>query len=370
MQHQSLLPTNVLIIAQSGRMLAQLAVDAGFTPWVIDCFADLDTQSLAQQSFKVNSLALSDIKNLTDQLKEDFGLTHLLYGSGFENYTDSLAYLEKHWVVLGNPVEVICGLQDKPKFFQRLQALNIPFPESRFEPPDVDDSWLLKHMQGQGGTGVYCSQKNHNAAFAAPPHKIYWQRQLAGVSMSVSFLAGSDALHILGFNRQWTQQIGPNPFVFAGVTNHADISSANQAVLYESLAKLVKLYAVRGLGSLDFMLVDGRCYVLEINARIPASAQLYGKSVLNAHIQACLGLASRFDVQIARPAGFWVCYASAQHKLPQAACWPDWVLDRPEPAAIIGKGQPICSIIASGNSPAQVLTQLQTRQSYIETILN
>ncbi|MDD1621716.1 MAG: ATP-grasp domain-containing protein, partial [Methylococcaceae bacterium] len=175
----------------------------------------------------------------------------------------------------------------------------------------------------------------------------------------------------LGFNRQWTTAIDDShPFVFAGVASHAEVSVVNQKLLSDWLAKLAGVYPLRGLGSLDFIVVDGECYVLEINARIPASAQLYGTSIFALHLQACNGVLDGKAVEQVAPAAYQIIYAREMLRVPESVAWPTWAADRPVCGSIIGKGQPLCSIIAAGNSPRQVLERLRRRQQIIENILN
>ena len=56
----------ILIIASSARMLAQTARASGFKPLVIDLFADLDTQSYAEDFNKITTLAKQYLKPAVD----------------------------------------------------------------------------------------------------------------------------------------------------------------------------------------------------------------------------------------------------------------------------------------------------------------
>jgi len=357
-------PSKLLVIASSARMLAQLACDAGFQPFAIDCFGDEDTRKLAAQVVKVASLALADVKQVVDSMRQRHDLTHVVYGSGFEKHTETLDYLEKHWVVWGNAAAVFRGFQDKPAFFAQLSVLSIPFPETVFVPPEDRGDWLLKPMHGEGGMGI--SRYQPDSTIERGDY-CYWQRRLQGQAMSVLFLAGRGKVKALGFNRQRTTALDDDhAFVFAGVTNCADLSAANQYLVSDWLSRLVGVYPLQGLGSLDFMLVDGRCYLLEINSRIPASAQLYGRSIVSLHIGACQGVLG--DVGLPQPKGYQIIYAQKPMQVPHNVNWPEWTVDRPFSGALIGKGEPICSIISAGKTVGQVEERLRQQQNFIEKL--
>lgn len=361
------IPKQLLVTAQSGRMLAQMLVDAGIEPVVLDCFADLDTRQLSLATVKVPSLKLDDIKLAIKDLKQKYGLTHVVYGSGFENNPESLAFLEQDWIMLGNRSSVFRQFQDKKAFFRQLADLAIPCPEVVFSPPDDGREWLIKPMRGEGGVAI---RRFNPADKNQDQGDCYWQRRLYGQPYSALFVAGRGWVRVLGFNRQWTASFEGHPFVFAGVGNHAQFPEADQNRVAEWLSKLVSVYPLRGLGSLDFILAEDGCYLLEINARIPASAQLYGKSVFIRHLQGCLGVLNDANREQAGPAAYQIVYAPKTLTIPDAIDWPTWAVDRPESGAIIGKGQPICSIIAAGKSPRQVSEQLSRRLQIIENILN
>lgn len=364
--HQSAIPEKLLVIAQSARMPAQLAVNAGLRPVAIDCFADQDTRQIAVETWRVPSLALCDVRPVIEAIREKYGLTYLVYGSGFEHHVETLAYFEEHWLVLGNSAEVFRQLQDKSAFFAQMAVLAIQCPETVFFAPADGGDWLVKPMQGEGGATISHYDPNDDIG---SPAKCYWQRYLKGQAMSVLFAACNGQARLLGFNRQWTTAIdAKHAFVFAGIRNRAELSQAHQQLLSDWLARLVLAYRLQGLGSLDFMLVDDRCYLLEINPRIPASAQLYGASIFSLHVQACLG--ELHDCAPTEPKGYQIVYARKALRIPYGLNWPEWAVDRPGAGSIIGKGGPICSIIAAGKTAEQVEDNLRRRQDFIETLLN
>jgi len=112
----------ILIVASSARMLAQAAKDAGLKPLVIDLFADLDTQGYAEDFRRIKSLAEQDLTPAVDDFVERYAVTHVIYGSGFEYYLESLRYLGSRLTVLGNHPDVFAKLQDKQAFFSSLMS--------------------------------------------------------------------------------------------------------------------------------------------------------------------------------------------------------------------------------------------------------
>jgi len=101
-------------------------------PLVIDLFADLDTQGYAEDFCRIKSLAEQDLAAAVDYFVERYAVAHVIYGSGFECYPESLNYLGSRLTVLGNHPEVFAKLQNKQTFFSELDDLNIPHPEVVF----------------------------------------------------------------------------------------------------------------------------------------------------------------------------------------------------------------------------------------------
>jgi predicted ATP-grasp superfamily ATP-dependent carboligase len=356
----------IVVVAQSARMLSQLAVNAGFLPIAIDCFADLDTRQLALDNIKVDSLCAEDLLPALRAVTQRHGVKRLVYGSGFEAHPDSLELIERDWQILGNSMSVFRRLQNKREFFAELSALGIPYPETIFSRPPIAGEWLYKPNQGQGGQGIVYADH----AVEQQPNG-YWQQLLQGGSFSALFVANGENYKILGFNRQWTVAVNDHtPFIFAGIHNQARLAGCYQRVVSFWLKRLLDVYPFRGLASLDFLVSGDRCYFLEINPRIPASSQLYGHKLFSLHLSSCQGTLSFRGKVRARPRGYQIVYSSAEARLPMAVSWPSWAVDLPESGAIIGQGQPICSIIAGGKNVAQVSRRLQQRQQIIENLLN
>jgi methenyltetrahydromethanopterin cyclohydrolase len=307
-----------LIIATSGRMLAQYTKQKGFDVVVIDCFADVDTFFYAKKVIRVDSLSIENIKIALNELS-NFEIAGVIYGSGFENQIESLYFLESCFEILGNLPTVFERVQNKRAFFAALDFLEIPYPETHFNLPIESKKWLSKPLNGQGGVGIN-SQKA----------EIYWQQFCDGKSGSVLF----SNTEIIGFNTQWTH----GDFLFAGISNHSDLSNSQKQQLQFWVQKLVSHFNLRGLNSLDFIHTKNEIFVLEINPRPSASMQLYDAPFFSA---------------------YEIIFAPHSLIIPKNFNWLKNCQDLPHSGVIIPKNSPICSMIARGVQPESALKKLK-----------
>lgn len=356
------IPEYVLIVASSGRMLAQAAYRAGYKPFVIDLYADRDTCLYAQETLLVTSLALHHIAPALEAFFTHIPLTHIIYGSGFENHPESLIYLANRLTILGNPPDVFANILNKKYFFSVLDQLSIPYPHVAFtKPKNASDAWLTKPLQGHGGIGIqhFHPDDKHSTL-------VYWQRYIQGTAHSVLFLADGNNAQIIGFNNQWSVQSNQDHFLFSGISNAESIPNQHKASVMQWLTAIIPIFALKGLNSLDFICAAQGCYVLEINARPPASMQLYDDALFVRHIEACQeqlheSPAIPFDDYKA----YQIIYAKHDTQIPMEFAWPSWCMDLPDDGALIHTGQPVCSIIASHKQSQQIMQQLVIKQQII-----
>jgi len=354
----------LLIVANSARMLAQAVSTAGLKPLVIDLFADLDTQGCAEAFRCVPSLAEKDLAPIIDEFIKRYAVRYVVYGSGFEYCPDSLRYLASRCVILGNDPETFIRLQDKQAFFSTLEQLNVTYPAVSFTAPDCGKHWLIKPMRGQGGAGIRRYRKK-DAADLTP---VYWQQYQAGTPQSVLFLADGQTAQIVGFNTQWSVSLNVGEeFVFSGIINCTDLQDLHKRRIAAWLEKMVPAFGLKGLNSLDFIQADDDIFILEINARPPASMQLYDGDLLIRHIQATV----RAFQEPVKPtsqvdySGYQIVYAQQDLMIPDFFEWPDGCRDLPQAGNMCRVGQPICSMIAHAKKPQHVLDQLLIQQQII-----
>ena len=350
----------LLIIANSGRMLAQSAAKAGYRPLVIDLYGDSDTCRYSEECCCLPSLAKEFLLPAVDRFVARYGVSFAVYGSGFECFQPSLVSLAKKLTVWGNSPEIFSQFNNKRLFFNQLKNMSIPFPEVRFVKPTAPDGWLFKPFSGFGGVEIsYFNGKLKNTPG-------YWQQYQAGHAHSALFVVDGVQARTLGFNRQWTIKLNDeNEFIFSGIINATDLTAEQKQVVSVWVDQLAAVYTLKGLNSLDFIRQGSEVYLLEINPRPPASLQLYGGDLLTLHIKACQGELSDNAVTTSPVCGVKIIYANRPIRIPGNFSWPPGAMDIPKAGSLINTHQPICSIIARQNKPETVLRQLNQTQDFI-----
>lgn len=339
-------------------MLAASAIKAGLKPVVIDRFADHDTRQLCTWVYQVNSLALPDLAPVLIQCKSIFPLASVVYGSGFEQYPESLVYLCQNFQILGNDPDSFKKTIDKPYFFSRLKHWEIPFPQVDFE-GDQGKPGLIKPLAGEGGQGICSEQRLLKVGE-------YWQEKVFGVPMSVSFICRQGQVDVIGFNRQWTER---DSFLFSGIMTCKDLPESETACIGSWLLKMAAGFSLQGLNSLDFIWDGQRSYVLELNARPGASLALYDDylsgGLLAQHIKCCLGRQIDTMKEVSWVRAYQILFADCDLFITKRILWPEWAADRPESGARIRCRQALCSIMAQAETAAQIEQQLADRKQIL-----
>lgn len=359
------IPEKILVIAKSARMLTRYLSDLGYGVVAVDCFGDCDTRQMALDFRLVDNLGLASVGLALAELTGRHELRAVIYGSGFEGCSDTLHALQTEWPIWGNPPACFDAVQNKVDFFLRLNKLQIEYPPVSFVRPNECRQWLQKPLRGEGGLGV----RRYNMDAVSDGRDVYWQRYVAGETLSVLFVAADDDVEIIGYQQQLSVDHSEQEFLFAGVISKPNLPVALRKRVEQWVLDLARCFRLQGLNGLDFIHDHGRCYVLEINARPPASLQLYGAEVLDKHIQAVvegrLGNGEHHDEW----AAYKIVYARRGTVIVSAEDWPEWVVDRPFSGSVIGRGEPVCSIIARAKSRWQLLASLQHKQLQIEQLL-
>lgn len=362
--------------ALSARALAQAAVQDGFGVIALDVFGDADTRRAALQWRSIGAPAAGGGWRIDDGLLLD-ALSELAHadraqgwivGAGFEARPDLIEQGARCLPLIGNGAATLHRLRDARCFFDVLDAHGVAHPPVRFDWPQDASGWLLKDFAGSGGWQVQRAHGLPQHALSTTQH--LQQERRDAVPTLATFIADGRRACVLGCNRQLVRSTPERPFVWCGVIGPVPVSVGVATQVQAALQALVPAFGLRGLGSLDFLAFDDdqRIEVIEINPRVPASAQLHaaaGGRLIEAHVQACEHAVLPAAVATITPRGIATVFAPRELRVSDStARWlatqPD-VHDIPGHATRFRADDPVCSISAGGNDAAAVQQQLVRR---------
>jgi predicted ATP-grasp superfamily ATP-dependent carboligase len=369
--------TSLLILANSGRAIAESAHRGGYRITVLDGYSDQDTQAVADCWPVTQGFANLNVDIFTQEIASIIP-EHpcgVVYGAGLEEATPLLKRLSTCCHLLGNDPSVLELLRRPRRFFSLLDRLGIPHPEVSFMAPNSAPSgrhWLIKKAGSCGGQGV----AYFSADYAVTDPACYYQKHIPGRVMSVLFIANGTRHRTIGYNLLGiSRPKTPAPFLYSGAIGQLSLPDAARHQVEAVVDQLVCDLGLQGINSLDFISNEAGIFVIDINPRPTATLELYEHIVpegwIKQHIQACHGeLPIGPVVDSAMMHGHQILYASRSLEIPGEMAWPQWVKDRPRCGSIITQGQPICSLFAEGSTSLEVETALHRRRDEIVQMLD
>ncbi|MEW7999546.1 MAG: ATP-grasp domain-containing protein [Candidatus Thiodiazotropha endolucinida] len=363
--------TSLLVLANSGRAIAESAHRGGYRVTLIDGFCDQDTLAVADCWPITQGFSNLDVEIFVKEIASLFpdNPCGVVYGAGLEESTSLLRRLSEFCHLFGNDPSVLELLCRPQRFFSLLDRLQIAYPDVSLTAPysATERSWLIKRAASCGGQGVaYFSPE-----YAATDSACYYQRFIPGQVMSVLFIADGKGHHTIGYNTLGIAGSGvPAPFLYSGAIGQACLRDVVRSQVELAVIKLVSELGLRGINSLDFVHNDASIFVIDLNPRPTATLDLYEHLLpdgwIKRHIAACCGELP--EVPNNDPAvmhGHQIIYAPRNIEIPNKMSWPQWVSDRPPAGNRIVEGQPLCSLYAKGANATEVEAELHTHRDEV-----
>jgi predicted ATP-grasp superfamily ATP-dependent carboligase len=357
----------VLIAAISGRALAAAARRAGYRALVADLFCDDDTRALAERAIMLpgdlhSGIDASRAVEALAELAEADQPVAVVCGSGFERQPDLVDAIARRFPLAGCAGEAIRRIKSPEVFAADCEELGIPHPALQREPPADAEDWLVKRDGGAGGTHI--RRANGDAAQAGR----YFQRRIAGASVSALFVGDGNCARIVGFSRQFLSPAPDAPFRYGGAVRLRRFDSRDAARIGGWLSALTRRAGLVGLCSADLIRNGSGYNLLEINPRPGATLDIFDADdapLLEAHIRAARGEAYRLP-RFADCMASTIAYADRAVGSFPAIAWPEWVADRQSAGTALQAGDPVCTIFASGPSVEAARRTLAERQKALQ----
>lgn len=262
---------HLVLVGASVRAAAESALRAGLAPWCADLFADADLRAIVPD---VVRCPIGDFPHAFAEIVRSAPDGPWMYTGGLENYPDLIREISQERHLWGNDATALAACRSPRVVEQCLREAGLPALQvlSANDPvPDLG-RWLRKPLRGSAGLGISMAKPQSDSV----PSDVYFQEFVEGVSMSAVFVAARGVSRLLGVTEQLigTDWLNAPPFRYAGNIGPVDLSSAPHATLLKIGQTLTAHCGLLGLFGVDFILKNGLPWVVEVNPRYPASAEV------------------------------------------------------------------------------------------------
>ena len=302
----------LLLCGASVRSLARSAVRAGWEPWCVDFFADVDLTDFLTTCGGRFVGAIQSFDQIPNVVSAISPQVPLVWCGGLENYPAVLSQLGLQRTVFGASAASIRRSRDLPFLQQNLGGEGYLLPRTtwftdqfgRLESSSTH--WLIKSKVSSGGLGVRRQTRKSDIAHPTgdpfPPgfnSRHYVQEFIAGTPMSAIFLAAHHDAILIGCSLQLTglTSVNADEFQFCGNLGPVHLPSRIVEHISSLGRKVQQLTGLHGVFGIDFMLRDGEVWLLEINPRLTASHEIYewqrNLNLLAEHIESCIEASSQ-----------------------------------------------------------------------------
>lgn len=367
-------PINKLaIVGASVRAAAFSALRAGFEVVAADLFADADLRAHCDAT-RIKS-------GYPDALADWLAATECdgwLFTGALENCHELINAMAKLRPLIGCSGGAIRATRNPLLLQPVIQAAGLAFPETveSGEKLPLDRSWLCKTYRSANGSGVWLLD-DAEARERATEQGAYFQRFVGGASAAAVYLCSRNGSTLLGVTHQLVGDAaaGAKPWHYAGSVGPLRVSDAVAAQLAKLGELLSERFKLAGLVGVDLVIAGEKAWIIEINPRYSASAEIVermtGVNVIDAHVKACAGEpmeptpnlrssrgASKSDERTVSAHGKVILYAKrdalvdegfhtwamGQSSLDPQACR---LADIPAIGEVISTGHPILTVFAS-----------------------
>lgn len=331
---------SILIVGASGRAAAASAIRAGYDPFVIDLFADADTQRLCR-SIKCEP---ADYPLGFIPLAEQAPASPWMYTGGLENYPDVIAEISQRRELWGCRPEALKKARNPFQLSDWLTVIESSRAcetRSGLNPP-TSGKWLRKPLRSSGGYGIRFAT---NDEFPSKDH--YFQEFIEGVDHSILFIGGPE---VAG-----TKQMVGIPWLHSSRFQYA-------GSLYRGRpGDHIRVINSQPIGGVDCIEKAGHYYLVECNPRYTAAMELLelpssgviAKGIYYAPHLFTFPASGPWDESLANCTDVSTCHDFA---------------DIPHPGSRIEAGQPVITIFAKGNTEANCLQSLQRRAAELDRL--
>ena len=297
----------VLLAGASQRALVPSVIRAGFEPVCFDLFADWDTQQWLGESGQ--PIQVHKICRFEDLLKVELSgvAKRAIVGGGCELKQDVVDAVQCQIPLAGCPPNVLQSFHDQFEVLSQVKAAGFSVPFLTTNVTRVEPGFLEKPKSGCGGHRIQVVQ-NPVANGCRTTGGTYFQKPIIGQSFSSVFFTdrrpaefGFPKTIHLGVTKQLIGKswLGAREFSYCGSIgplNPRDLETigvlpATTASVNSAAEFIAERFCLNGVWGIDFVVEEAEhakqpsvAWIVDVNPRIPASAELYEMAILAATV--------------------------------------------------------------------------------------
>ena len=367
----------------SGRGVVCSSQKFGYKLGVMDVFGDKDC--LMAAAFWRNIATCFpgqtgiDSKKFLNSLLvfKNHGFKGLVIGSGFEGKYDALRQANEILPLYANSLSVFKYSENPVLFFETLKILKVPFPQVNLSANSFESlgpDWMLKDLGSSGGLGIK-KQSGRKSKISE-----YFQKQLSGTVVSLSFFADGQNVIPLGYSKPVATKQSNLPFVFYGLDGPIELDDSVDQEALKISKLIVHKFKLRGFNGIDFLVSDKSVYFLDLNPRITASFEILQEShsfcFFEKHIQLTHDIPNNTYTPQSFPAmkkklisGFRVIYAESDfymnERCQESLFNNKFLTNIPNRKYFFKKYEPVCSVFLRSNSISELQRALDDRVDFV-----
>lgn len=372
---------SLIIIGASTRAAAQSAIRAGYRPWCIDLFADRDLRAIAPVKRCPAAAWPGGVLKMLDDAPDG----PVLFTGAMENHVEVVREIEKVRKVWGAGAKLMSVLRD-PDFFSRTASQDSSSPNHmgitprRF--PAIADanadvkagvSLLAKPNIRAGGRQV--RRWEPGSLLAADE---YIEEFVAGMPISGVFRVESSNICFAAFTEQiiGDEHFGAKEFQYVGNLGpfRCPRSATTLNAFVNGMLSDPALPDVDGVFGVDAIRKDqpsamAATFILEINPRFPAGAEVWERSASESVLSANTIMTGEEPLLLA--IGKAIVYAKRDCVAPDLYDHfnENEIADVPDAGATFNQGDPVCTVIFQAESRDGCLAGLRDQAERVYTRL-
>ncbi|TFG33612.1 ATP-grasp domain-containing protein [Candidatus Thorarchaeota archaeon] len=391
------------VIGFNARPIALSLKRAGAETYVSDYWGDLDLKKVSDSCIAVLSptpgirqrktldaplhqALLDNYLELTREIKID----HVIIGSGFDDHSEILEPLEKSGLFLGCSIHRMKAARNRGSLEKAVEQLNVKLPRqikvsSTGEINTITPEFpcVVRRAESGGGSGIRLVhnstellQKMTEPHAREEIHRPVIQQYIKGRDISCSILGTGKKSLALSIQGQFIGMptAGRNcDFAYCGNYLPSGINPKYEQMISRISETIINRLQLRGSIGIDYTLdKQGQLWLMEINPRIQGTLEMLeiagNISVTDLHFRAVQERLPSSKYRF-KPTLKMIVYSRKDGLLPDLSRFPN-VVDISPSGVFIKRGDPICTILESGENILQCYTRASNIAIQIQREVN